>query len=201
MLLGTRKTAGRDRGPWRSIDHFVTWPTGRLVVQRRARDARRSWPHFSRLGVAVGVTVGAARKGTRSEGRVYHKTRWGVYHAHLPFSPVSVWVFRPKPADPSRASGAGKDGSDPPIFAAGAALRWGRCTTSCTTPCYTHPPAKLGSLPSEIILAGRLRRPPTGASGRADERRDDAARRRVFADRRRYVLVVRVALARHVPRR
>ena len=31
VLLGTRKTAGRDRGPWRSIDHFVTWTTGRLV--------------------------------------------------------------------------------------------------------------------------------------------------------------------------
>ena len=123
---------------------------------------------LDRSGVEAGVAVGAARNGTRSEGGVYHKTRWGVYHCRLPLSAVSLRVFRPEPADPSRASGEGNDGSDPPFFAAGAARRVGWCNTWCNTRCNTFPPRHAGSLPSEIILAGRLRRPPTGASGRAD---------------------------------
>ena len=120
------------------------------------------------------------------------KTDRGVLQHHLPFSAVSVRVFRPEPADPNRASGEGKDGSDLPFSPLARLGEWGSATPGAT-PGATPPLAKRGSLPSEIILAGRLRRPPTGTSGRADGRRDDAARRRVFADRRRHVLVLRRA--------
>ena len=130
-----------------------------------------------------------------------NKNSGGVQHTTLPISAVALGFFRDNPADPSRASGEGNDGSDPSFFAAGAARRVGGCNTWCNTRCNTFPPCKAGSLPSEIIHAGRFRRPPTGASGRADGRHDGAARRRVFADRRRYVQVVRVALGWHVPRR
>ena len=55
---------------------------------------------------------GVERNGTRTEGGVYHTTR--------PLFAVVVRVFRPRASVPIRASGDGKDGSDPPLFAAGA---------------------------------------------------------------------------------
>ena len=59
-----------------------------------------------------GVEAGVERNGTRTEGGVYHTTR--------PLFAVVVRVFRPRASVPIRASGDGKDGSDPPLFAAGA---------------------------------------------------------------------------------
>ena len=46
-------------------------------------------------------------------------------HPPLPFVAVVVRLFVLRPADPNRASGEGKDGSDPPFCAAGAARRSG----------------------------------------------------------------------------
>ena len=53
-----------------------------------------------------GVEAGVERNGTRTEGGVYHTTR--------PLLAVVVRVFRPRASVPIRASGDGKDGSDPP---------------------------------------------------------------------------------------
>ena len=44
-------------------------------------------------------------------------------HPPLPFVAVVVRLFVLRPADPNRASGEGRDGSDPPVCAAGAARR------------------------------------------------------------------------------
>ena len=46
-------------------------------------------------------------------------------HPPLPFVAVVVRRFVLRPADPNRASGEGRDGSDPPFCAAGAARRRG----------------------------------------------------------------------------
>ena len=46
-------------------------------------------------------------------------------HPPLPFVAVVVRLFVLRPADPNRASGEGRDGSDPPVCAAGAARRRG----------------------------------------------------------------------------
>ena len=145
-------------------------------------------------GSRLGPKLGPPEMLRGQRGGVYHKTRWGVFHCRPPFFAVSIRVFRPKPADPSRASGEGKDGSDPPFFAAGAARRWGGVPPRVTWGATPSPLAKRGrSRPKSSFQEGSNAR-PRGANGRADERRDDAARRRVFADRRRHVLVVRVAL-------
>ena len=84
----------------------------------------------------------------------------GVSQTHFPFFPVVIGVFSPSQARPIRASGTGDDGSDPPFFAAGAARRWGGCTTGCQARCHTP----YGVAPVICIPAGRLRRPPVGAT-------------------------------------
>ena len=86
----------------------------------------------------------------------------GVSGSPLPFFAVVVRVFRPGPDDPNRASGEGKDGSDPPFFTAGAVRRAGGCQPRCQAPCQTPPPPSGGSLPSSCIHAGRLPRPRRG---------------------------------------
>ena len=48
-------------------------------------------------------------------GGVSQEQQGGVSHPPLPFFAVVVRVFRPRPADPNRASGEGRDGSDPPF--------------------------------------------------------------------------------------
>ncbi len=69
---------------------------------------------------------------TKNEGR--------VSGSPIPFFAVVVRVCRPRPADPNRASGEGRDGSDPPFSAAGAARRRGGVTPG-VTPGVTLPPA------------------------------------------------------------
>ena len=55
--------------------------------------------------------------GTRTAGGVSHKQPGGGgSHPPLPLFAVVVRVCRPRPADPNRASGEGRDGSDPPPF-------------------------------------------------------------------------------------
>ena len=63
------------------------------------------------------------------------KRERGVWHTTRPFFAVPVRVFRPRPDDTSRASGEGRDGSDPPFLTAGAVSRWGG-----VAPGVAHPP-------------------------------------------------------------
>ena len=74
-------------------------------------------------------------------------------HPPLPFVAVVVRLFVLRPADPNRASGEGRDGSDPPFCAAGAARRMGWCQPRCQAPCQTPSPPSGGSLPSVCIPA------------------------------------------------
>ena len=105
-----------------------------------------------------------------TEGGVQHTQRRGVqqHPRHVPAG--CVRVCRPRPDDPNRASGEGKDGSDPPFFAARAARRWGGCITGCNTRRYIPPPPSGGSLPSQCIPAGRLPGPRAGRTISRDER-------------------------------
>ena len=80
----------------------------------------------------------------------------GVSGPPLPFFAVAVRVFRPGPDDPNRASGEGRDGSDPPFLTAVAVRRGRGCQPRCQAPCQTPPPPSGGALPSSCILAGRL---------------------------------------------
>ena len=108
--------------------------------------------------------------GTRTEGGVSHKQPGGVSHPPLPLFAVVVRVVRPRPADPNRASGEGRDGSDPPFFTACAVRQAGGCPTQCPTGCPI-PPLPLGrSLPSVGIPAGRLPGPHAGRTISSDER-------------------------------
>ena len=54
--------------------------------------------------------------GTRTEGRVSQKQQGGVSHPPLLFFAVVVRLFVLRPAYPNRASGEGRDGSDPCTF-------------------------------------------------------------------------------------
>ena len=76
------------------------------------------------------------------------KNEGGVSSPTIPFFAVVVLVFRPRPADPNRASGEGRDGSDPPFCAAGAARRMAGCQPRCQAPCQT---------PSSAFRGGRSR--------------------------------------------
>ena len=91
--------------------------------------------------------------GTRTEGGVSQKQPGGVSHPPLPLFAVVVRVVRPRPADPNRASGEGRDGSDPPFFTAGAVRQEGGCPTQCPTGCPIPSPPLGGSLPSVGIPA------------------------------------------------
>ena len=110
--------------------------------------------------------------GTRNQGGVYQKDNGGVYHTPIHFSAGFVRVFRPRPDDPNRASGEGRDGSDPPFSTAGAVRRGGGVPPG-VPPGVPSPPPSWGSLPSLCIPAGRLPRPRAGRTTNGDERRDD----------------------------
>ena len=101
-------------------------------------------------------------------GRGVRKTVVGVSGHPAPVSAVVVRVFRPGPDDPNRASGEGKDGSDPPFFTAGAVRRAGGCQPRCQAPCQTPPPPSGGVAP---VLTYPCWKAPPPASGRDDEQR------------------------------
>ena len=103
--------------------------------------------------------------GTRNQGGVYQKENGGVYHTPIHFSAGFVRFFRPRPDDSNRASGEGRDGSDPLFFTAGAVRRGGECTTRCTTGCPI-PPAFVGVAP---VLMYPCRKAPLPARGQGDE--------------------------------
>ena len=74
-----------------------------------------------------------------------------------------VRVFRPGPDDPNRASGEGRDGSDPPFLTAGAVRRRRGCGSPGVSHRVRRPRRRWGgSLPSSCILAGRLPGPRAG---------------------------------------
>ena len=73
--------------------------------------------------------------GTRTAGGVSQEQPGGVSHPPLPLFAVVVRRFVLRPADPNRASGEGKDGSDPPLLTAGAVRQEGGCPTPCPTGC------------------------------------------------------------------
>ena len=108
---------------------------------------------------------------TRTQGGVSQKQQGGVSHPTLPFFGVFVRLFVLRPADPNRASGEGKDGSDPPFCAAGAARRRGGVSHGVRHR-VSHPSPSGRSLPSVCILAGRLPGPHAGRTTSRDERRD-----------------------------
>ena len=92
-------------------------------------------------------------------------------HPPLPFFAVVVRLFVLRPADPNRASGEGKDGSDPPFV---PLARHGEGLVSGTVSgTVSDPPSPSGgSLPSVCIPAGRLPGPHAGRTTSSDERRD-----------------------------
>ena len=97
-----------------------------------------------RAGGSAGVDAGGNACVTQTEGGVSQETRGGVSGHTIPFFAVVVLVFRPGPADPNRASGEGRDGSDPPFCAAGAARRSGWCQPRCQAQC--QPPLAFGEV-------------------------------------------------------
>ena len=119
-------------------------------------------------GRAQGRAQGS-ENGTRKQGGCTKKRRGGVYHTPIHISAVVVRVCRPRPDAPNRASGEGEDGSDPPVFTAGAVRRGGGCTTRCTTGCTPHP-AVVGVAPVLMYPCWKAPRP---ARGQDEERRDD----------------------------
>ena len=89
--------------------------------------------------------------------------RWGGITPPLHVPAVVVRVFRPRPADPNRASGEGRDGSDPPFFAAGAARRGeGGNHTGSHTRYHTPPPPSGGVAPVSMYPCGKAPRPARG---------------------------------------
>ena len=131
----------------------LMWPAGRAPV--------RGGPGGRPRGRAFVI---------RTQGGGYHNIGGGVSHLPLHVRAVVVRVFRPRPADPNRASGAGRDGSDPPFFAAGAVRRGEGYHTGSHTRYHTPPPPSGGSLPSPCIPAGRLPGPHAGRTISRDER-------------------------------
>ena len=123
-------------------------------------------------GVDAGGESGGEPTLTRKWRGVSTTREKGVSTDTLPFSAVAVRVCRPRPDDPNRASGEGEDGSDPPVFTAGAVRRRGACQPRRPRQCQHAPPPSGGSLPSSCIPAGRLPGPRAGRTTRRTERRD-----------------------------
>ena len=100
--------------------------------------------------------------GTRTEGGVSHKQQGGVSHPPLPLFAVVVRVVRPRPADPNRASGEGRDGSDPPCLTAGAVRQGGGVSHPVSHRVSHPPPAFVGVAPVCMYPCGKAPRPVCG---------------------------------------
>ena len=85
-------------------------------------------------------------------------------HPPLPFVAVVVRLFVLRPADPNRASGEGKDGSDPPFCAAGAARRRVGVRPGVRHR-VRHPPRRLGGR-SRLYVSLREGSPARTRAGR-----------------------------------
>ena len=122
---------------------------------------------LERSGVEAQGAAGGEQKLTRTQGGVSQKQQGGVSHPHLPFVAVVVRLFVLRPADPNRASGEGRDGSDPPFCAAGAARRRGWCQPRCQAPC--QPPLAFGEVAPVCMYP--CRKAPRPARGPDDKQR------------------------------
>ena len=100
--------------------------------------------------------------GTRTAGGCPKNRQGGVSHPPLPLFAVVVRVFVLRPADPNRASGEGKDGSDPPLLTAGAVRQEGGCPTPCPHRVSHPPPAVGGVAPVCRYPCGKAPRPARG---------------------------------------
>ena len=105
--------------------------------------------------------------GTRTAGGVSQEQQGGVSHPPRPLFAVVVRRFVLRPADPNRASGEGKDGSDPPFCAAVAARRGGWCQPRCQAPC--QPPLAFGEVAPVCMYP--CRKAPRPARGPDDKQR------------------------------
>ena len=90
----------------------------------------------------------------------------GCKHPPFHFSPAALRVFRPRPADTSRASGEGKDGSDPPFLTAGAVSRGGGVNTGVNTRVNIFPPLCGGR--SRLYVSLQEDSPARVRAGRSD---------------------------------
>ena len=112
------------------------------------------------------------RNASQTVRGVGQKPRGGVGHAPPSFTAGGVRVCGTRPDDPSRASGEGRDGSDPPFSTAGAVRRVGGWGTRWGTGWGTHLPRQGGVAPVVCILAGRLPGPRAGRTISHTETRD-----------------------------
>ena len=119
-----------------------------------------------------------------------------MWHTTRPFFAVPVRVFRPRPDDTSRASGEGRDGSDPPLLTAGAVSRWGGCGTWCGTP---TPPGGGRSRPYVSLREGSPARSRAGRSATPRGPMRDATHPRL-SRHRRHQCRVRLDVTERVPR-
>ena len=91
------------------------------------------------------------------------QNEWGE-GVQTPRHPFSTRCFRSvlfvlDRTRPSRASGEGEYGSDPPFLTADAVSRGGGCKHGCKHPCKQSPPSPWGSLPSYLSLREGSSRP------------------------------------------
>ena len=107
--------------------------------------------------------------GTRTAGGVSQEQQGGVSHPPLPLFAVVVRRFVLRPADPNRASGEGKDGSDPPLLCRWrGTARWGVSATRCQAPGVRSPPSPFGGVaPVCMYPCGKAPRPARGPDDRA----------------------------------
>ena len=99
--------------------------------------------------------------------------RASMWHATFALTAGFVRVFGTRPDDPSRASGEGTDGSDPPFLTADAASRGGGVASDVASAVAHPPPRQVGVAPVLFIPPGRLAGPRAGRTNRNAERRDD----------------------------
>ena len=90
-------------------------------------------------GVRAGVRCGVRKRETQSEGGVF-PIMVGGGSPLLFLCCCLCGTFCDTPARPCRTRGAGKDGSDPPLFAASAARREGGCFGECFHRCFPSSP-------------------------------------------------------------
>ena len=167
-LLGTLKTAGRDRGSWRLEwplcdldDGPARWARGGRVM-RRARGRKRPAP-----GSRRGSRRGSSGMVHGQRGGVYQKQSGGCNTPTFRFPPSLLGFFvinrlpGTAPAERERTGAT-------PLFSPLARLdEWGG-TTSCTTPCPTRPPSPSGVAPVRNHPGWKAKTP---ANGRAQTRR------------------------------
>ena len=115
------------------------------------------------VAVVVAVVVGNVPP---TEGGVEHRSEGGVEHHPRLFTPAVPRAVRDRASIPSRVSGEGQDGSDPPFCAAVAARREGGVEHRVEHPAEHPPPAVGGGRSRRIYPCGKANRPAVGGRSR-----------------------------------